>query len=273
MDNGPLGVGAAGVGSEPQANSEIEPPSATLMRGLAALAVTALILALAVLAASAAGSLFEWLAQMNAARSWTAGEHEAMTTARLALFLLSFQAASIVLTVVAAAFFSRGRERLLPLSPPTGGGFSVAASVAALIVFVGFYAVAVFVFDKAAITNDVLPFVEILRSRTWWLMLLAAAVGAPVAEEFLFRGFLYGVLRRSILGFAGAALVTAVVWASLHATYSGYGVAAIFLIGLYLAWVRERTGSLITPMICHGLYNGTVVAVLASAPDTVFKLG
>ncbi len=223
-------------------------------------------------AGSGIGSLFDRMARLHEPRTWVAGEYEALTTARLALFLLAFQLAAIALTVLAAALFARGRERLLPMSLPAGGAISVAASVALLLVLAACYSVAIFVFDKQAITSDVLPFVEILRTRTWWLMLIAAAVGAPVAEELLFRGFLFGVLRRSATGVAGAGIVTAAVWSSLHATYSPYGMAAIFMIGLYLAWVRERTGSLVTPMICHGLYNGTVVAVLASAPDTIFKL-
>ena len=79
-------------------------------------------------------------------------------------------------------------------------------------------------------------------------MVLAAGVGAPLAEECLFRGLLYGALRRSPLGAIGAAVVTAVMWALLHTSYSVYGLVAITLIGLYLAYVRERTGTLLTPM-------------------------
>ena len=63
---------------------------------------------------------------------------------------------------------------------------------------------------------------------------------------------------------SGAALVTAVMWALLHANYSVYGLVAITLIGLYLAWLRERTGTLLTPIVCHGAYNSLIVLALAS---------
>lgn len=264
----PAGGGDGGTGTGDAAAQPVRPAKA-----LAALAATAVILALATMSASAAGTVFDSVFRLNEARSWGAGEQDALTTARLAVFLLVFQAMAILLTILAAALFAKGREQLLPLSLPPGGAFTVVGSVALLLVLAACYSVAIYVFDKRAIANDVLPFVDLLRTRTWWMMLIAAAVGAPLAEELLFRGFLFGVLRRSAAGSAGAGIVTAAVWSSLHAAYSPYGMAAIFLIGLYLAWVRERTGSLVTPMICHGLYNGTVVAVLASAPDTVFKLG
>lgn len=250
-----------------------EPFGGTLTRAMAALAATAGVLALALFIASGAGGLFDVIAGMNDARSWAQGEYEALATARLALFLIAFQAASILLTILAAAAFGKGRERLLPLSPPSGGTLAVFVSVAALLVLASFYGAAIYLLDKRAIITDAQPFVQILQSRTWWLMLIAAAVGAPIAEELLFRGFLYGVLRRTAAGIAGAALVSSFVWACMHASYTIYGMAAIFLIGLYLAWVREKTQSLITPIVCHGLYNGLIVAVLASAPDTVFKLG
>lgn len=76
-------------------------------------------------------------------------------------------------------------------------------------------------------------------------------------------GLLFGALRPSPLGFTGAAVVTAVTWALLHANYSPYGVAAITLIGLYLAWLRERTGSLLTPIVCHGAYNSLIILLMA----------
>jgi membrane protease YdiL (CAAX protease family) len=62
------------------------------------------------------------------------------------------------------------------------------------------------------------------------------------------------------------------MWAMLHTSYSVYGIIAIMLIGLYLAYVRERTGSLLTPMICHGAYNSAIALTLALSPDGIFSL-
>jgi membrane protease YdiL (CAAX protease family) len=226
---------------------------------------------LATFAAVLMGGIFDWATGMGTARTWAEGEYEAMATARLAMFLLVFQIVTLALTIAAAAFFGRGRERLLPVAAPRGGTAALMLSAVTLLVLAAAYGGAVFYVDKRALVSDVQPIVQILNTRTWWLMLFVTAIGAPLAEEFLFRGFLYGVLRRSAAGFAGTAVVTAFIWSTLHASYSLYGMAAIFLIGLYLAWVREKTGSLITPLACHAIYNGLIVLVLASAPDTVFQ--
>jgi membrane protease YdiL (CAAX protease family) len=112
-----------------------------------------------------------------------------------------------------------------------------------------------------------------MKARTWWLVLIAAGIGAPIAEECLFRGLMFGTLRRTSLGIGGAAAVSAILWALLHANYSIYGVTAITLIGIYLALVRERTGSLLTPIVCHGAYNSLIVLVLAFAPNSSLVTG
>ncbi len=246
-------------------------PVTSLARALAAVASGAIILALATFAAVLTGGIFDWAAGIGTARSWAEGEYQAMTTARLAMFLLVFQIVTLGLTIAASAFFGRGRERLLPVAAPRGGTATLVFSAAMLLILAAAYGGMVFFVDKRALVSDVQPIVQMLNTRTWWLMLFVTAIGAPLAEEFLFRGFLFGVLRRSAAGFAGTALITALIWSTLHASYSFYGMAAIFLIGLYLAWVRERTGSLITPLVCHAVYNGLIVLVLASAPETVFQ--
>jgi membrane protease YdiL (CAAX protease family) len=63
------------------------------------------------------------------------------------------------------------------------------------------------------------------------------------------------------------------MWALLHANYSIYGLTAITLIGIYLALIRERTGTLLTPIVCHGAYNSLIVLILAFAPNSSLITG
>jgi HAD superfamily hydrolase (TIGR01509 family) len=86
----------------------------------------------------------------------------------------------------------------------------------------------------------------------FWLALLLAA---PVAEETLFRGFLFEGLLRSRVGLAGALGLTSLVWAVIHLQYDAYGMATIFVSGLLLGYIRFRTGSIIVTMCLHGLMN------------------
>lgn len=88
-------------------------------------------------------------------------------------------------------------------------------------------------------------------------------VAAPVAEETLFRGFLFEGLRQSPVGAAGAIVLTSAVWSAIHLQYDFYGVATIFAAGLLLGWARLRTGSVYTTMILHGLMN--FIATLQTA--------
>jgi CAAX protease family protein len=91
--------------------------------------------------------------------------------------------------------------------------------------------------------------------------LLGSILFAPVFEELIFRGLLYGTLRTR-LAWPVAAASSALVFALAH----GYGVAgfaSVFLSGVLWAWVYERTGSLLPCMIAHVVNNASVALTLA----------
>lgn len=87
------------------------------------------------------------------------------------------------------------------------------------------------------------------------ILLIALVVAAPLAEEFLFRGFLHAGLFRSRLGPPGAIALTALAWASLHLQYDLYGMATVAVSGLLLGLIRWRTGSLWLCALLHALMN------------------
>jgi beta-phosphoglucomutase len=87
------------------------------------------------------------------------------------------------------------------------------------------------------------------------LLWLAIVVGAPLAEELFFRGFLFKGLLHSFLGGTGAVVVTAGVWASVHLQYDWYGMLLIFLSGLLLGYARLKTNSLYPSCLMHALMN------------------
>jgi uncharacterized protein len=240
-------------------------------QAFAALGAGLAILVASTFAGSVAAVLFDRWVDIDTPRAYSAGTLESFSTARLGVFLATFQLVALCLTLLASRLFAGDRIQLMGLEMPRGGGLAVAKFVAGLLALALVYASLVYAVDHGALLGDVKPFAAMMQSATWWMVLLAAAVGAPVAEETLFRGLVYGVLRESAVGKIGAAVVTAVVWASVHAQYSVYGLGAIFLIGLYLAWVREKTGSIIAPMLCHGVYNGSIVLALMLAPETAFQ--
>jgi uncharacterized protein len=90
-----------------------------------------------------------------------------------------------------------------------------------------------------------------------WLpaMLFAAIIVAPAGEEILFRGFLFQGFVRSDRAAWPAIVVISLLWAALHIQYDWAGMLQIFVIGLFLGWIRWRSGSLLLPFVLHALFN------------------
>ncbi|HEX6000277.1 MAG TPA: CPBP family intramembrane glutamic endopeptidase, partial [Hyphomicrobiaceae bacterium] len=87
-----------------------------------------------------------------------------------------------------------------------------------------------------------------------WLLALAVAA-APVFEEFIFRGLIFGGLRRT-LGPAASVLASAAIFALVHAPFA---VIPVFGLGIAAALVYDRTRLLVGPMAAHAVYNAIVV--------------
>jgi membrane protease YdiL (CAAX protease family) len=90
----------------------------------------------------------------------------------------------------------------------------------------------------------------------WFLFLLLVVV--PIGEEVFFRGFVYGGLRAR-WGAAAAALASAAFFAAVHMQL--VHALPIFVLGVLLAVLYERTRSLVPSIVTHALTN--VVAVMS----------
>jgi membrane protease YdiL (CAAX protease family) len=91
-------------------------------------------------------------------------------------------------------------------------------------------------------------------------IILLAVVIAPLAEEFFFRGFLYGVLKR-YAGALPALVFTGVAFALIHLHVPS--LLPLFLLACALTLAYELSGSLLVPMAMHALFNAiTLVGVL-----------
>jgi uncharacterized protein len=99
-----------------------------------------------------------------------------------------------------------------------------------------------------------------------WLpaMAIAAIIVAPAGEEIMFRGFLFRGFVRSERSAWPAIVVISLLWAALHVQYDWAGMLQIFVIGLFLGWVRWTSGSMLLTFLLHGLFNleGTIETVI-----------
>jgi membrane protease YdiL (CAAX protease family) len=107
------------------------------------------------------------------------------------------------------------------------------------------------------------------------------AIFGPIVEEITYRGLLFNTVVER--GSARAAiLITAAVFSLVHLVgldpgdAEGLGqitltfippLVALFVVGLVLAIVRSRTGSLSAPIFLHGGFNLIQVLLLLFLPD------
>ena len=192
----------------------------------------------------------------GAAESAAAQGHVALTT------LGVWQAVTIVLTLTASAVFGGRWSDVLALRAPAAGPIVYLTAILAMIALQVVVSIVQYFFVSGDMFADLRPFVDVALGPNWGLALLVVGLGAPLAEEVLFRGFLLSALAKLRTGFAGAALISTTLWTALHAGYSVIGIAEVFTIGLFFSWMLWRTGSLRVPIFCHALYNSLIVCML-----------
>ena len=173
------------------------------------------------------------------------------------LAMVAFQVGMTLGALWLAGWFGGNRSKVLALDRwPRPGAMAIIAGT--FLLFTLPYTFAVYVLRPDVLIADNLQFVQLLRRPDWAIYAVIIAIGAPVSEELLFRGFMLPALARSRIGFVGATLVTTTLWMALHFTYSIFGLVEIFMIGLILSWALYRTGSLWASLAIHAINNGAL---------------
>jgi membrane protease YdiL (CAAX protease family) len=166
--------------------------------------------------------------------------------------------------VAAALYFVRLRGAL----DPAAIGFRripVRLGVAAFVTAgVGYYAVS---FIYGAIVNvhgtDKVPKeLGVDRSTAAAIAVTVfVCVVAPIAEEFFFRGFLFGVLRRG-LGVVVAAVIVGILFGLAHTgSAQPQYLIPLGMLGFVLCLIRWRTRSLYPCMALHSANNALAIGV------------
>lgn len=85
------------------------------------------------------------------------------------------------------------------------------------------------------------------------MAILAVVFLAPIVEELIMRGWLYGKLRRR-LGIVVSIFLTSIIFAVLHGQLN-VGIS-VFLLSCALCGLREITGTVWSSILLHILTNG-----------------
>ena len=98
-------------------------------------------------------------------------------------------------------------------------------------------------------------FIAFMLSEPLILGLISVIVIAPIAEEFLFRGFLYSQLSRTKLGPWGAVTLSSLLWTVIHFQYEVLILIVLFGFGMFLGYIRMAYNNLSLPIALHAVNN------------------
>jgi membrane protease YdiL (CAAX protease family) len=94
------------------------------------------------------------------------------------------------------------------------------------------------------------------------LLLVVYSLVPAVCEEVLFRGFLQSGLMHHLGTPVRGIVVSALVFGLFH--LNPWRFAGVFCLGVFLAWLRHESGSLVPPIAAHLLSNLISISLLAT---------
>ena len=90
------------------------------------------------------------------------------------------------------------------------------------------------------------------------LMGVVACIGAPLAEEVVFRGYIYTMVKR-MAGLPLAVILSGLLFGAVHMNL--VALLPLTVLGIILALSYEYTGSLWAPIAIHFCFNAATVAI------------
>ncbi|MCQ9207040.1 MAG: CPBP family intramembrane metalloprotease [Omnitrophica bacterium] len=179
-----------------------------------------------------------------------------------------------IVFLVILGFLRRGYKKSLPDLGFSGKNlrknilYGVAGYLALIPVIVAIGIVVYVILNFLKITPPPQPIVGLFLAESNTGLIYVSSIIAvffgPVIEEIFFRGVMYNAVKRKIGVFWGIT-ITSVLFSFLHThavTYFLVGFLPIAILGAALAYLYEKTGSLIPSITLHVLNNvGSVIMV------------
>jgi membrane protease YdiL (CAAX protease family) len=116
-------------------------------------------------------------------------------------------------------------------------------------------------FGGGSSKQSIVEFFSASRTIEERIMIIVFAVAiAPIVEEFVFRFFIYGVIKRYVGVFLGV-ILSALLFAAAHAHFPS--LVPLFVLGSCFAIAYEWSGSILVSMTMHSLFNSLTLTALA----------
>lgn len=145
-------------------------------------------------------------------------------------------------------------------------GFIVYLILSALLILLATQVLTFVDFDQVQETG----FNQLSQQFEYVLAFLALVVVAPVAEEILFRGYLFGKLRKHVPLWI-AILITSLLFALAHGAWN-VGID-VFALSIVLCLLRVVSRSLWPSILLHMIKNGLAFYLLFINPTLLGTLG
>ncbi len=172
----------------------------------------------------------------------------------VALFILVANPITIAILVLAVRLARASQAEYLALTVPQTRDLRV--GIVCIVALIAISDALLYVTGQPLVTPFQLQSYSTAAAEGWLApFLIAAVIVAPASEEIIFRGFLFRGWARSDRAAWPAIVVISVLWAALHVQYDWTGILQIFVIGLFLGWMRWRSGSLLLTILLHALFN------------------
>ena len=121
-------------------------------------------------------------------------------------------------------------------------------------------------FGGSSSKQSIIEFFSGSRTIEERIMIIVFAVAiAPIVEEFVFRFFIYGVLKRYVGCLLGV-ILSSLLFAAAHAHFPSF--VPLFVLGGCFAIAYEWSGSILVSMTMHSLFNSLTLVALAF-PDII----
>jgi membrane protease YdiL (CAAX protease family) len=116
-------------------------------------------------------------------------------------------------------------------------------------------------FGGGSSKQSIVEFFSASRTIEERIMIIVFAIAiAPIIEEFVFRFFIYGVLRRYVGCLLGV-LLSSLLFAVAHAHFPSF--VPLLVLGCCFAIAYEWSGSILVSMTMHSLFNSLTLIALA----------
>jgi hypothetical protein len=170
------------------------------------------------------------------------------------IFIVIANPVTIAVLAIAARLARADISDYFALKWPSAGELRL--GIAALVVLIAVADALLYLSGRDLVTPFQLQSYTTAAAAGWLPAMLAGAIlVAPAGEEAMFRGFLFRGWVRSPRSAWPAIVLISVLWAMLHIQYDWTGVLQIFIVGLFLGWMRWRSGSLVLTFMLHALFN------------------